>query len=42
MILYAGAGMLVVDQMEERFGMVPTEEERAELKRALPRVRAVD
>jgi len=42
MIGWAGLGILLTDKAEERFGLVPTEKDREELERVLPRVRRVD
>ncbi len=33
--------MLLTDKAEEKFGLVPTEKDREELERAVPRVRRV-
>lgn len=41
MIGWAGLGMLLTDKAEEKFGLVPTEKDREELERAVPRVRRV-
>jgi hypothetical protein len=42
MIGWAGLGILLTDKAEERFGLVPTEKDREELERVVPRVRRVD
>lgn len=42
MIGWAGLGLLLTDKAEERFGLVPTEKDREELERVVPRVRRVD
>ncbi|KAH7359542.1 hypothetical protein BKA66DRAFT_574197 [Pyrenochaeta sp. MPI-SDFR-AT-0127] len=39
---YAGAGLYLSDKIEENLGITPTEEDREELKQALPRILTVD
>lgn len=39
---YAGFGMFMSDRVEEKFGLVPTEQDKEELKRAMPRIITVD
>lgn len=39
---YAGVGLFASDEAEKAFGFVPTEEDKARLDRAIPKIRAVD
>jgi hypothetical protein len=39
---YAGAGLLLSDKAEEKFGMVPTQEDKDKLRQTLPRITAID
>lgn len=39
---WAGVGILMSDRAEKAFGMVPSEKDRAELERVVPRVRFVE
>lgn len=39
---YAVLGLLVSDEAEKKFGMVPTEEDKKELKSWVPKVTMVD
>lgn len=39
---YAGFGLLVSDKMEQKFGMVPNEEDKEALRGAIPRIRSVE
>ena len=39
---YAGLGLLLSDTAEEKFGLVPTEKDREELDRVIPKIRLVD
>lgn len=39
---YAGLGMLLSDKVEERFGLVPTEQDKAELEKSIPKMTLVD
>lgn len=39
---YAGAGLYISDRIEEKFGLTPTEQDREELRNALPKVMIVD
>ncbi|KAF9734194.1 hypothetical protein PMIN01_07097 [Paraphaeosphaeria minitans] len=39
---YAAAAMFVTDRLEERMGLVPTEKDKEELDRALPKITVVD
>jgi hypothetical protein len=41
-ILYAGVGLLLTDVAEEKFDLVPSEEEKRRLKELVPKVRVVD
>ncbi|KAJ4363015.1 hypothetical protein N0V83_010133 [Neocucurbitaria cava] len=35
---YAGAGLYLSDRAEERFGLTPTEKDREELRKAMPKI----
>lgn len=39
---YAGFGLLLSDQAEKTFNMVPTEQDKARLNQAIPKIRVVD
>ncbi|KAF2877562.1 hypothetical protein BDV95DRAFT_559563 [Massariosphaeria phaeospora] len=39
---YAGAGLFLSDKAEEKFGLVPTEKDKEELQKALPKVTTVE
>ncbi|OCL11273.1 hypothetical protein AOQ84DRAFT_374152 [Glonium stellatum] len=39
---YAGLGLLLSDTAEEKFGLVPTEKDKEELDKIIPKVRLVD
>ena len=39
---WAGLGILISDQAEKAFGMVPSEKDREELEKVVPRVRFVE
>ncbi|KAF2763223.1 hypothetical protein EJ05DRAFT_496052 [Pseudovirgaria hyperparasitica] len=39
---YAGLGLVFSDAIEEKFGMVPTEQDKEKLKMMVPRVVRVD
>lgn len=39
---YAGLGLLLSDTAEEKFGLVPTEKDKEELDRIIPKIRLVD
>ena len=39
---YAGFGILMSDQAERFFGMVPTEQDKERLKEVIPRIRVVE
>ncbi|KAF2656107.1 hypothetical protein K491DRAFT_715651 [Lophiostoma macrostomum CBS 122681] len=39
---YAGAGMLLSDQVEEKLGLVPTEQDKEQLRTALPQITTVE
>ncbi|KAL8780492.1 MAG: hypothetical protein Q9213_006452 [Squamulea squamosa] len=41
-MVYSGFGLLLANKAGEKFGMVPTEQHREELKRALPKIRSID
>ncbi|KAG0129249.1 hypothetical protein HOY82DRAFT_488357, partial [Tuber indicum] len=41
-ILYAGVGLLLTDVAEEKFDLVPSEEDKRQLKELVPKVRVVD
>jgi hypothetical protein len=37
-VAYAGLGLFLSDKAEEKFGLVPTEKDREELKKAMPKI----
>jgi hypothetical protein len=37
-VAYAGLGLFLSDKAEEKFGLVPTEKDREELKNAMPKI----
>lgn len=39
---YAGFGILLSNRAEEKFGLVPTEEDKQKLRQAIPRIRTVE
>ncbi|KAF2403435.1 hypothetical protein EJ06DRAFT_527054 [Trichodelitschia bisporula] len=39
---YAGIGLLLSDKAEEKFGMVPSEEDKERLSRVIPKVRVIE
>ncbi|KAF2275750.1 uncharacterized protein EI97DRAFT_459205 [Westerdykella ornata] len=39
---YAVFGMFMSDKVEEKLGLVPTEQDKEELKRVMPRIITVD
>lgn len=39
---YAGLGILLSDKAEEKFNLVPTEQDKENLRESLPRIRFVD
>ncbi|CAO1603551.1 hypothetical protein XANCAGTX0491_007136 [Xanthoria calcicola] len=39
---YSAFGLMLSRRVERKFGMVPTEQDHEELRRALPKIRAVD
>ncbi|CBX90681.1 hypothetical protein IAQ61_002170 [Plenodomus lingam] len=39
---YAGAGLYFADTIEEKLGLKPTEEEKEELRNALPKISVVE
>ncbi|KAF2443198.1 hypothetical protein P171DRAFT_487148 [Karstenula rhodostoma CBS 690.94] len=39
---YAAAAMFVTDRLEERMGFVPTEKDKEELQKAIPKITVVD
>lgn len=39
---YAGAGLYLSDRAEERFGLTPTEKDREELRKAMPKIATVE
>ncbi|RYO27097.1 hypothetical protein AA0113_g308 [Alternaria arborescens] len=39
---YAGAGLYISDRAEEKFGLVPTDKDREELRDALPKITPVE
>ena len=41
-IVYSGVGILVSNGAERRFDMVPSEEDKERLKRAIPKITTVD
>ena len=41
-IVYSGIGIFVSNGAEKHFGMVPTEEDKERLKKAIPKITTVD
>lgn len=39
---YAGLGMFLSDKAEEKFGLVPTEQDREDLRNAIPKITTID
>jgi hypothetical protein len=39
---YAGFGMFVSDKVEEQLGFVPTEKDKEDLRKAIPKITTVD
>lgn len=39
---YAGFGLLASDEAEKAFNLVPSEEDKERLNRAIPKIRTVD
>ncbi|KAF2035309.1 hypothetical protein EK21DRAFT_107429 [Setomelanomma holmii] len=39
---YAGIGLYLSDKAEEKFGLVPTEKDKEELRNALPKITTVE
>lgn len=39
---YAGIGLFLSDKAEEKFGLTPTEQDREELRNALPKITTVE
>jgi len=39
---YAGAGMFLSDKVEEKMGFAPTEEDKEELRRAMPTITTIE
>jgi hypothetical protein len=39
---YAGAGLFLSDKAEEKFGLVPTEQDKEDLQKALPTITTVE
>ncbi|CAA9961820.1 hypothetical protein CFE70_005230 [Pyrenophora teres f. teres 0-1] len=39
---YAGAGLYLSDKAEEKFGLTPTEQDRKQLREAIPRISPVE
>ena len=39
---YAGLGLLLSDQAEEKLGMIPTAKDREDLAKVLPKIRTMD
>jgi hypothetical protein len=37
-VAYAGLGLFLSDKAEEKFGLVPTEKDKEELKKAMPKI----
>ncbi|MCJ1232281.1 hypothetical protein MMC14_000230 [Varicellaria rhodocarpa] len=42
LISWAGAGLLITEQAEKKFDLVPTDKDREELDEAVPKIRIVD
>lgn len=41
-IVYSGVGIVVSNGAERRFGMVPTEQDKERLRKAIPKITTVD
>lgn len=41
-VAYASLGLFLSDKAEEKFGLVPTEKDREELKKAMPKIIPID
>ncbi|KAF2731636.1 hypothetical protein EJ04DRAFT_566648 [Polyplosphaeria fusca] len=39
---YAGLGLFLSDKAEEKFGLVPTEKDKEDLRKAIPKITAVE
>jgi hypothetical protein len=39
---YAGFGMFISDKAEEQLGLVPTEKDKEDLRKAIPRISTVE
>ncbi|KAF2125017.1 hypothetical protein P153DRAFT_389872 [Dothidotthia symphoricarpi CBS 119687] len=39
---YAGVGLFLSDKAEEKFGLVPTEKDKEDLRNALPKITTVE
>ncbi|KAF2623637.1 hypothetical protein BU25DRAFT_461729 [Macroventuria anomochaeta] len=39
---YAGFGLLISDEIEQRFGMTPTEQDYEEVRRLVPKISTVE
>lgn len=39
---YAGFGLLISDEIEERFGMTPTEQDYEEVRKLVPKISTVE
>jgi hypothetical protein len=39
---YAGAGMFLSDKAEEKFGFVPTEKDKEDLRGSIPKIRTIE
>ncbi|KAF2261245.1 hypothetical protein CC78DRAFT_583889 [Lojkania enalia] len=39
---YAGLGLFFSDKVEEKFGFVPTEKDKEDLRRAMPKITTVE
>lgn len=41
-MMYAGAGLYFTDKAEEKFGLTPTDKDFEELRKAMPKISAVE
>lgn len=41
-VAYAGLGLFLSDKAEERFGLVPTEKDKEDLQKAMPKIIPID
>lgn len=41
-VAYAGLGLFLSDKAEEKFGLVPTEKDKEELRKAMPKITTIE